>query len=85
MLAIDKTIANISAAKKPSTLNPATILLTKSMSKAFKIKVKRPSVKIFIGRVRIRRIGLRSAFIIPSTNATTKADVKSETFTPGSM
>lgn len=66
----------IRAHKKLSTLNPGTSLVTKIIKIALRIKVKRPSVKIFIGKVRIRRTGFKNAFIIPKTKATTIADVK---------
>ena len=73
VFAIDRTIPNIKAQKNPSIENPGTILLTKRINKAFKTSVKRPSVRIVIGRVNIIRIGFRIAFIMPKTKATTKA------------
>lgn len=82
---MDKTIPKINAQKKPSTLNPGTIIFTKSINIAFIINVKRPKVKILIGRVRIRRIGFKNAFIIPKTSAATNAVVKSAICTPGSI
>ena len=63
----------------PSTVNPGTMLLTKIINIAFKTKVKRPRVKMFIGRVKISKIGFKKALIIPKIRATTKAVVKSKT------
>lgn len=76
MFAIDRTIPKINAHRKPSTINPGTNLLTRSINIAFITNVKIPKVRIFIGSVRIIRTGFKNAFIIPKTRATTKADVK---------
>lgn len=76
VFAIDKIIPKINAHKNPSTTNPGTNLLTRSINTAFMTKVKSPKVKILIGRVRIRRTGFKNALIIPKTKATTKAAVK---------
>ena len=76
ILEIESTIPKINAAKNPSTTKPVTILLAKSINKAFKTKVNSPKVKIFMGRVRIINIGFRKALIIPKTNATARAAVK---------
>lgn len=63
----------------PSTTNPVTTLLTSSIKTAFITKVKSPSVRILIGRVRIKRIGFKIALIIPKTRATIRDDVKLST------
>ena len=42
------------------------------------IKVKRPNVSMFMGRVSNMSIGFKNAFIIPKTKAATKAVVKLE-------
>ncbi len=83
MLASDKTIPKTNAHKKPSTTNPGTNLLTRSIRSAFITKVKSPKVRIFIGKVKIKRMGFKKAFIMPNTKATTKATVKFVTCTPG--
>ena len=85
VFAIESTIPKIKAHKNPSILNPGTITLTKRIRSAFKTKVKSPSVKKLIGRVKISRTGFKKAFIIPKTKATTKAVIKFATWTPGIM
>lgn len=77
-MAIERTIPNIKAQKKPLTIKPGTKLLTKRINKAFMIKVKRPNVSMFMGRVSNMSIGFKNAFIIPKTKAATKAVVKLE-------
>ena len=67
----------------PSTLNPGTILSVKRIKIALIATVKSPKVIKVMGRVRIRRIGLRTAFTIPITKAVAKAEVKLSTWTPG--
>lgn len=67
-----KTIAH----KNPSTLKPGTILAVSIIKRAFITKVNKPKVINVIGRVKIRRIGLITAFIIPNTRAVTSAAVK---------
>ena len=73
VFATDKTTPKIKAQKNPSIENPGTILLTRSINKAFKTSVKRPSVRIVMGRVKIIKTGFKKAFIIPKIRATTRA------------
>ena len=54
--------------KPPTT--PATII----SKMAFKTKVNNPRVKILIGRVRMKRMGLKKAFNIPRKAAEKKAE-----------
>jgi len=59
-------------------MTPATII-----SKiAFNTKVKNPRVKMLIGRVRIKRMGLKKAFNIPKIAAAKKAEKKPLTWIP---
>jgi hypothetical protein len=75
----------IRAVKNPPTLNPGTKSAAKSITRALITKVNKPSVRIFIGRVRKRRTGLINAFNKPKTKAATSADEKLDITTPGSM
>ncbi len=68
--------APIKAGIKPSIVKPGISLATKSNRSAFITNVKRPRVRIFMGRVRIKITGFMSAFIIPSPIATINAVVK---------
>jgi len=83
VFAIERTNPKTSAQINPSTEKPGTTLAASKISNAFKTSAKRPNVRIVIGRVRISRMGLRMAFIIPNTKAKTIADVKLATCTPG--
>lgn len=58
---------------------------TKSINNAFITKVKSPSVKIFIGRVKNNNIGLINAFTTPNTKAVIKAAQKPPIETPGKI
>lgn len=69
-------MANNNAHQNPSTLNPGTIAVAKRISSALITKVNNPSVIRFIGSVKISRIGLSTALIIPKTTAKTSAVVK---------
>lgn len=73
------------AHQKPSTLNPGTSELATRTVNALIIKVKSPKVRIFIGRVSIKIIGLIITLINPKTTAVTSAAVKPETWTPGKI
>lgn len=66
----------------PSMVKPGTKRATRSKSSALMTKVKRPSVKIFIGSVSIKIIGFISVFIIPRATATISAVVKELTWNP---
>lgn len=80
-----RTMANISAHQKPSTLNPGTMELTAMTRRPMMTKVSRPSVRMLIGRVIRSRIGRMMELTIPSTTATTRAVKKLLTWTPGRM
>lgn len=80
---MDKTILNIRAHQKESTLNPGTKFAAKRITNALITNVNKPKVRIFIGSVRIRRTGLMIALIMPKTTAATKAATKLVTCTPG--
>ncbi len=75
--------AAIRAGANPESVKPLTICATIQISAALIIKVKSPSVKILIGRVRIIRIGFMRAFKIPKNRATIRAVVKLLTLKPG--
>jgi len=74
---------NHKAVQKPSTEKPTTIFDDKRISKALITKVNKPSVKILIGKVRINKIGLMTALIMPSTKANKTAVQKPVRTTPG--
>ena len=73
---IDKTILNIRAHQNPSTLNPGTRFAASKITTALITNVNKPKVIIFIGRVRIRSMGLINALMIPKTTAATRAVTK---------
>lgn len=53
------------------------------IKRAFITRVNKPKVIKVIGKVKIKSIGLITAFIIPKTSAVAKAAVKLVTCTPG--
>ena len=55
------------------TVKPATTLLTIITIIALITKVNRPKVSIFIGNVKIRRMGFKTALAKPSSTETNKA------------
>ena len=59
-------------------ITPATII----SNMAFKTKVKSPSVKMLIGRVRTKRMGRKKAFKIPRIAAEKKAEKNPLTWIP---
>ena len=67
---------NIRAHQNPSTLKPGTRFAARIITNALITKVNKPKVRMLIGSVRIRRMGLRTAFIIPKTTAATRAETK---------
>jgi hypothetical protein len=77
-LIIAKTREKRIAQPKLSKLNPGTIKETNQLIKPIITRVKRPKVKIFIGKVKIKRMGLIIVFKIPKTIATTIAVQGSE-------
>ena len=58
---------------------------TKSIINAFITKVKSPSVKRFIGKVKNNNIGFINTFTMPKTKAVIKAAQKPLTETPGKI
>ena len=78
----DTTIENRSAVQNPETVKSGTIFAASIIRPAFMNREKRPKVRIFIGRVNRKIIGLMKIFITPRTTARTKAAIK-VTVTPG--
>lgn len=73
------------AHQKDSTINPGTIEDANKTIKVFITKVNNPKVRIFIGNVKITKIGLRNKFNAPKTIATKIAVTKLSISTPGKM
>ena len=77
--------------KIAAKIAPNQVLISKPRKKdaanfkimAFTTKVKKPSVKIFIGKVKIIRIGFTKIFKIPIIIEAIRADLKPEILTPG--
>lgn len=70
------------AGQNPATLKPLTMLEVSQNIRAFITRVKIPKLKIFIGKVKINKIGRIRALIIPNINAAIKAEKKLETDMP---
>ncbi len=64
---------NSTATQKPLTSNPFITDEANKINEALITKVNRPSVRIFIGKVRIIKIGFRIIFITPKNTASHKA------------
>ena len=71
---IERTIAPISAAKKESITKPDTSWEVIQSIKPLTNKVKRPKVRIFIGRVINNIIGRMTIFTAPRIKAAQSAD-----------
>lgn len=82
-MTIESTRLKSSAHQKLSTINPGTIYVVSITRVALIIRVNSPKVIILIGRVRSRKSGFKTAFIIPKTRAVTRAVVKLATWIPG--
>lgn len=82
-LIIEINKLNNTAHQKPSTVNPGTMWLVKSISKALITKRNKPNVRIVIGKVKIIKIGFKKTFRKESTIATAKAVTKFSTWIPG--
>ena len=78
-----RAIAPINAGTNPVMVKPATIAEIPQIKRALITNVKRPKVKIVIGKVKIVIIGLIKALTIPKTRATIKAVRKESTSNPG--
>jgi len=79
------TILNRNAHQKFATPKPGIIAETKSINKAFMTKVKRPRVKILIGKVKNISIGFINVFTKPKAKAVINAHQKPLTDTPGKI
>jgi len=79
----ERTRPKSKAHQKPATENPGTIQAQSIISKALMTRVNNPKVKILIGNVKITRIGLIIALIMPKTTAIKSAVIKLSIFTPG--
>jgi len=73
LLTIDKITPNISAERKPSILNPGTMLAAKYKIKTLMTMENRPKVSRLIGNVNSIKSGLIRLLSIPNTTATTTA------------
>jgi hypothetical protein len=73
----------IRAGINPLTLKPGTIEEAIRIRIVLMTKVNKPRVRIFIGRVRMIRMGLRIALRMPKTTETIMAIQKDSTLTPG--
>jgi hypothetical protein len=80
---IDNTMLKRTAIQKPLTSKPLTSDEAKRIISPLITNVKRPSVRILMGRVMRMRKGLRRRFTIPRNKATHKAEKKLLTVTPG--
>jgi len=76
-------MAPIIAGVKPWTAKPGTILATKRIKNPLITKVNNPKVRMLMGSVRIKSIGLMKALIIPNASATIKAVKNVFTSKPG--
>ena len=80
---MDNITLKIMATQKVSTVNPPTILVHNSITKAFITKRNNPNVTIVKGNVSSTIIGLIKILSSPSTTATTIAVKGPATLTPG--
>lgn len=74
---------NPQAIQKPVTEKPSITDEANNIRAPFMTKVNKPSVKIFIGKVRINNTGLRVILIKPSKTESQSAAQKLSTNTPG--
>ena len=72
---IERQIAPKIAAHQLLTVNPGKMAAQILIIAPLITKVKNPSVKIFIGKVRTKKIGQRIAFANPISNAARHADI----------
>ena len=70
---MEKTRAAQKAGQKPFTANPLTIVEVSQKTKPLIIRVKKPRVKILIGRVSKTINGLMKALMIAITKTAAKA------------
>ena len=82
---MDRIREKARAHQKPFTINPGTIAEASKTKAAFITKVKSQNVRIFIGSVKIIRIGFTKVFRTPNTTATIIAVIKFSTFIPGKI
>ena len=81
---IDTKSENKSAGQKPETAKSGTTFESPNMMSAFTAKEKRPRVRILMGSVRRRMIGLKNILITPSSITSTTAEM-GVTSIPGMM
>jgi 3-dehydroquinate dehydratase len=81
---IESTSAKKNAGQNPTIINPGTKYAVSIAIRAFMTSEKRPSVRMVIGRVRMRRIGRMNRLIAPRITAATSAPT-GVTMTPGTM
>ena len=84
-LIIDTTMLKRSAVKNPLTKKPGIRNDARSTRKALITKIKRPSVKMVIGRVSKMSMGLTKELRIPKTTATKTTVTQLVTTTPGTI
>ncbi len=82
MLTSDRIIAKKNADQKPVTSNPSTRSAAPHTRNPLMTRENNPMVKMLIGRVRIKIIGLMRMLIIANTTARTSAPTN-VTLTPG--
>jgi hypothetical protein len=80
---IDNTILKRTATQKPLTWKPLTTDEAKRIIHPLITNVKRPKVRILMGRVMRMRKGFRRRLTIPRNKATHNAEKKLLTVTPG--
>jgi hypothetical protein len=85
MFTSDNTIAAMSAVPNPVTVSPGTIALMIIRRIALITNVNNPNEIIFIGSVRIRRIGFSNILNIPHTIDATRSDCQPLMVNPGTM
>jgi hypothetical protein len=82
---MDNINAPIKAGRNPFILKPLTMAAASHNIKALIIRVKRPNVRIVIGKVSKSRIGFNVTLIIPSIIATISAVQKLDMVMPGTI
>lgn len=82
MLIRDRIIAKKNADQYPETMNPGTICAASQIKNPLITNENNPIVRIVIGNVKIKIIGLINTLMTASTTARTKAPIR-VTSTPG--
>ncbi len=81
----ERTMAAKIAGSKPLTVSPGTMAAAIQRTMALTTNVNNPKVRMLIGAVKIRRIGLIKVLITPNTIAARTAVGKSSTPKPGTI